>query len=102
VLNYDRRGRGDSGDAPPYAVEREIEDLDAGIGAAGGSASVAAMSSGARLALEAAARATAIDRLALWEAPLIADGSRPPIPTDDAARLARLLDEGRRGDAVAR
>src|SRR5512142_39965 len=55
VLNYDRRGRGDSGDTPPYAVDREIEDLDALIGEAGGSAAVFGYSSGATLALKAAA-----------------------------------------------
>src|SRR5436309_11394168 len=47
VLNYDRRGRGDSGDTPPYAVEREIEDIDALIAKAGGSAAVFGYSSGA-------------------------------------------------------
>src|SRR5262245_41348909 len=40
VLNYDRRGRGDSGDTPPYAIEREVEDLGAVIEVAGGSAGV--------------------------------------------------------------
>src|SRR5262249_26634869 len=55
VYHYDRRGRGDSGDTPPYAVEREIEDLAALIDDAGGSASVFGMSSGANLALRAAA-----------------------------------------------
>ena len=40
VFNYDRRGRGDSGDTKPYAVEREIEDIQALIDAAGGSAYV--------------------------------------------------------------
>src|SRR5438874_5151768 len=55
VFNYDRRGRGDSGDRAPYAVAREVEDLDAVIGAAGGSACVYGTSSGAALALEAAA-----------------------------------------------
>jgi pimeloyl-ACP methyl ester carboxylesterase len=55
VFNYDRRGRGDSGDTAPYAVEREIEDIDAVITAAGGSASVYGTSSGAALALQAAA-----------------------------------------------
>src|SRR5215469_7427537 len=54
VFNYDRRGRGDSGDTLPYAVEREIEDIDALIDAAGGSAFVFGNSSGAALALEAA------------------------------------------------
>jgi pimeloyl-ACP methyl ester carboxylesterase len=55
VFNYDRRGRGDSEDTAPYAVEREVEDVDAVISAAGGSASVYGTSSGAALALEAAA-----------------------------------------------
>src|SRR6266545_6767104 len=56
VINYDRRGRGDSGDTAPYSVEREIEDLDALIAAAGGSAYVFGFSSGAVIALKAAAR----------------------------------------------
>jgi pimeloyl-ACP methyl ester carboxylesterase len=69
ILNYDRRGRGDSGDTPPYAVEREIEDLDALIAAAGGSSAVFGYSSGAILALKAAARGLAITKLALYEPP---------------------------------
>src|SRR5688572_31106642 len=55
VYCYDRRGRGGSGDAPGYAVEREVEDLEALIGAAAGSAAVFGYSSGAMLALKAAA-----------------------------------------------
>ena len=60
VFTYDRRGRGDSTDTAPYAVEREIEDLDAVIAEAGGSAYVFGLSSGAALALEAAARGSAV------------------------------------------
>src|SRR5437763_4769065 len=56
VYNYDRRGRGDSGDTLPYAVEREIEDLEALIQVAGGTAALFGHSSGACLALEAAAK----------------------------------------------
>jgi pimeloyl-ACP methyl ester carboxylesterase len=56
VFNYDRRGRGESGDTLPYAVEREIEDLGALISEAGGSAAVFGHSSGATLALQAAAQ----------------------------------------------
>src|SRR2546425_11212552 len=67
VFMYDRRGRGDSGDTAPYAVEREIDDLDALIHEAGGSAFVYAMSSGAALALEAAASRLSIKKLALYE-----------------------------------
>src|SRR3712207_4988967 len=66
VFNYDRRGRGDSGDTAPYAVEREVEDLDAVIDDAGGSAFVYGTSSGGVLALEAAAGGLAVTKLALW------------------------------------
>jgi len=53
VYAYDRRGRGDSGDTQPYSVEREIEDIDAMIVRAGGSAFLYGHSSGACLALDA-------------------------------------------------
>ena len=99
VFNYDRRGRGDSGDKAPYAVEREVEDLDAVIAAAGGSASVYGTSSGAALALEAAASGLAITKLALWEPPFIVEG-RPRPPADTARILTELVAAGRRGDAV--
>src|SRR6266567_4887066 len=71
VLMYDRRGRGDSGDTAPYAVEREVEDLDALIRQAGGSACLFAMSSGAVLALHAAANGLSIRKLALYEPPFM-------------------------------
>lgn len=101
VYTYDRRGRGDSGDTAPYAVEREIEDLDAVIHAAGGSAFVCGVSSGAALALEAGARGLAISRLALFEPPYFVDDSRPPLADDYHARLAMMIATDRRGDAVA-
>jgi pimeloyl-ACP methyl ester carboxylesterase len=69
VYNYARRGRGDSGDTLPYALEREIEDIEALIAEAGGSAHLFGVSSGGALALEAAAAGLAIDRLAVYEAP---------------------------------
>ena len=69
VFNYDRRGRGDSGDTKPYAVDREIEDVQALIDAAGGSAYVWGLSSGAILALKAAAGGLDIKKLALHEPP---------------------------------
>ena len=88
VFAYDRRGRGESGDTPPYAVEREVEDLDALINEAGGSAFVFGHSSGAVLALEAARLLpTKIKKLALYEPPFIIDDSRPPAPEDCAAHL---------------
>ena len=67
VLNYDRRGRGDSGDTPPYAIEREVEDIEAVIDAAGGSANLWGSSSGAVLAMIAAASGAPVTKLALWE-----------------------------------
>jgi pimeloyl-ACP methyl ester carboxylesterase len=101
VFNYDRRGRGDSGDTAPYAVEREIEDLDALIKEAGEVASVFGTSSGAILALEAAAHGLAITKLALWEPPFSVDDDGPRRHKEYATRLAELLAAGRRGDAVA-
>jgi pimeloyl-ACP methyl ester carboxylesterase len=100
VLHYDRRGRGDSGDTAPYSLQREVEDIDALIAKTGGSASVFGMSSGAALALEAAARGAAITSLALYEAPFIVDDSRSPFPADYLPRLNALLAQDRRGDAV--
>lgn len=87
AYSYDRRGRGDSGDTPPYAVDREIEDLAAVIELAGGSAMVYGMSSGAVLALRAAAAGVPITRLALYEPPL------RPVDPDYTARLTTAAPE---------
>ncbi len=100
VITYDRRGRGESGDRKPYAVERELEDLDALIKEAGGAPYVFGASSGAALALEAANRGLPIKKLALYEAPYIVDDSTPPVPEDYVARLNELVASGHRGDAV--
>ena len=101
VFTYDRRGRGDSGDTAPYNVARELEDLDAVIQAAGGSAFVYGISSGAALALEGANRGLAIKKLALYEAPFIVDDTHPPIADDFLTRLKALIAANRRGEAVA-
>jgi pimeloyl-ACP methyl ester carboxylesterase len=101
VFAYDRRGRGDSGDTTPYAPERELQDLAALIEAAGGSAWIHGHSSGAVLALEAAAHGLPITRLALYEPPFMIDDSRPPVPDDFVATLEALVASDRRGDAVA-
>ena len=100
TFNLDRRGRGGSGDTPPYAVEREIEDIAAVIGAAGGSAAVFGYSSGATLALHAAARCSAITKLVVYDAPFAVDESHPRLPAGFADELERLVGAGRRGDAV--
>jgi len=82
VFNYDRRGRGDSGDTAPYAVEREVEDIDAVVEEAGGSSCLYGSSSGGALALVAAAGGLPITKLALWEPPFILDEkARPPAHT---------------------
>lgn len=100
VYSYDRRGRGDSGDTLPYAVEREIEDLEAMIDAAGGSAFVFGQSSGAVLSLRAAAAGLAIPKLAVYEPPFIVDDSRSPVPTDYVEHLDGLVAADRREDAL--
>jgi len=101
VFAYDRRGRGDSGDTPPYAVEREVEDIETLITEAGGSAFVFGHSSGAVLALEAARLLPSkIEKLAIYEPPFIIDDSRPPVPQDYVAHLNELIAAGRRGEAV--
>ena len=100
VLTYDRRGRGDSGDTPPYAVEREIEDFAAIVEAAGGGAAVLGMSSGGNLALRAAAAGVDISKLALWEPNFLIDDGRPPLPADYVDHLDELVAADRRGDAV--
>ncbi len=100
VFNYDRRGRGPSGDTPPYAVEREVEDIDAVVEAAGGSAYLFGSSSGAALALEAARQLpNRITKLALWEPPYIPEGFPRP-PADTAKTFSDLVAAGKRGDAA--
>ena len=101
VINYDRRGRGESGDTKPYAVEREVEDLEALILAVGGSAFVYGCSSGAALALEAAnLLGGKIKKLVVYEAPFVVDTSRAPVPADFAAQLSGMIVSNRRGAAV--
>jgi pimeloyl-ACP methyl ester carboxylesterase len=100
VFNYDRRGRGDSGDTPPYNIQREIEDLRTVLTEAGGSAAVFGNSSGAVLALHAAAAGLPLTRLALWEPPFMVDPDAPRRQREYVAQLTRLLDAGRRGDAM--
>lgn len=99
VFTYDRRGRGQSGDKGPYAMEREIEDIEALVSEAGGTAFVWGVSSGAVLALEATNRLPGIRKLALYEAPFIVDDSRPTTTTD-WIRIREAVAAGRRSDAL--
>src|SRR5918995_4804595 len=95
VINYDRRGRGDSGDTAPYALERESEDLGALITEAGGRASVYAHSSGAGLALHAAAHGLPIAKLVLHEPPYVPDREEERrISREYAENLRTILAEG--------
>jgi hypothetical protein len=100
VLNYDRRGRGDSTDTPPYSVDRELEDIEILLAAAGGSAVLVGLSSGAALAAHAGAAGLPIGHLVLWEPPFRLDVAGQQAAREYNARLRALLDEGRRGDAL--
>lgn len=82
TVTIDRRGRGDSGLTDPYAVEREIEDVAAVLRAAGGEAHLYGHSSGAVLALEAAAAGLAVVRLAVYEPPY---GDDPSVMSREVA-----------------
>ncbi len=94
---YDRRGRGDSEDHRPYAIEHEVEDLDAVVGAIGGPVFVFGHSSGGALGLEAAARGVAIKRLAVYEPPYV-----PGASSAFADTLAGLAASGRESEAAER
>jgi pimeloyl-ACP methyl ester carboxylesterase len=99
VFTYDRRGRGGSDDTAPYALEREVEDIAALLSEAGGAAFVWGTSSGAVLALEAANRLSGIEKLALYEAPLIVDDCRSTTE-DDWVRIGAAVAADRRSEAV--
>ena len=102
VYCYDRRGRGDSGDTQPYAVEREIEDLAALIDAAGRTACVYGHSSGASLALEAAvALGGQVRMLAMYEPPYNDDPAFRRAWGHYIGQLTQALAAGRGGDAIA-
>jgi pimeloyl-ACP methyl ester carboxylesterase len=102
VYFYDRRGRGDSGDTKPYAVAREIEDLAAVIGYSGGNAFVYGISSGAAVALEAAAAGVPMRKLATYEAAYTGVGvDTHGVPVDHAGHLNELLARNKRGAMVS-
>jgi pimeloyl-ACP methyl ester carboxylesterase len=94
VYIYDRRGRGESGDTQPYAPAREVEDLAAVIGAAGGDAYVMGQSSGGAIVLEAAASGVKMRKLASYEAPYVGQS------TDFLAKQKQLIADGNRKGAV--
>ena len=102
VYTYDRRGRGDSGNRKPYAVEREVEDIDALIQVAGGSAFVYGISSGGCLVLETALKlGDKVRKLALYEPPYNSDENSLQAWREYREQLEALLAADRRGDAAA-
>src|SRR5436853_40902 len=102
VYTYDRRGRGESGDTQPYAVEREIEDIDALISEAGGPAFIFGHSSGAILALDATLQlGEKIKKLAMYEAPCNDSSEAKLAWRAYIEKLTELLAAGRKGDAIA-
>ena len=100
TYNYARRGRGASGDTPPYAVERELEDIAALIANAGGRAHVYGASSGGMFALEAALAGLPIGRIALYEIPYDTTDGAAERFDDYREQLDATLSDGRRGDAI--
>jgi pimeloyl-ACP methyl ester carboxylesterase len=100
VYNYDRRGRGESGNTLPFAKQREIEDIQALIEDAGGKAMVVGFSSGGAVSLETAAATPGISKVVVYEVPFIVDSGRQPVPDDYAEQLMKLGTEGKRDEAV--
>jgi pimeloyl-ACP methyl ester carboxylesterase len=101
VISYDRRGRGDSGNTLPFAVDREIEDIEALIDCSGGSAYLFGISSGAALAFEAALKLGGkIKKLALYEPPYNDDPAAMQTMREYRRNLTETLAAGKNGDAV--
>lgn len=102
VYGFDRRGRGESGDTPPYAVDREIDDIEALIDRAGGPAFLYGHSSGGPLAMRAAIRlGSKVSKIAMYEPPYNNDPGAQESWSQYLSQLRETLAEGRRGDAVA-
>ncbi|HEY7093654.1 MAG TPA: alpha/beta hydrolase [Ktedonobacterales bacterium] len=99
VYNYDRRGRGESGDTKPFTKEREIEDIQALVADAGGQALLFGISSGGAVALEAAAALPGIRNVVVYEVPFIVDDSRAPLG-DYATYTAKLVADGKLDELV--
>ena len=102
VLHHDRRGRGQSSDTKPYAIQREVEDIEALIDSSGGAASLFGVSSGGALAFEAAlVLGSKVKKLAMYEAPYNDDPAARQGWVKYSKELNAAIDSGRRGDAVA-
>jgi pimeloyl-ACP methyl ester carboxylesterase len=101
VIDYDRRGRGASGNTSPYMTEKEVEDIAALVDASGGPAFLFGSSSGSVLALDAAAHlGPKVKRLYMFEPPFIIDSTRPPMDKTLSGAIDRQVAVGNRGEAV--
>ena len=101
VYNYDRRGRGDSTDTQPYAIEREVEDIEALIDAAGGKASLYGHSSGAVLALEAALRfGDRVDKVVMYDPSYVNDEAEKSEYNNLSQQVHKLLQDGKNAQAM--
>ena len=100
VISYDRRARGDSSDKQPYLVQREIEDIEALMNVAGGTAHLYGVSSGAVLSIQAVASGLPVKKMALFEPPYYTESRRHKPPLDAEQQLKKMIAEGRKKDAV--
>ena len=100
VFTYDRRGRGESGDIAPYAVEREIEDLQAIANQAGAPPFALGISSGGALILQAVASGVGVRKIALYEPPYVTNGKANSVE-DTKTRLQTFVSTGDRAGAVS-
>lgn len=101
VFDYDRRGRGESGDTAPFSVQKEVDDLRAVCEAAGGNPYVWATSSGAALALEAAAAGVPMRALAAHEPPYMVGEHAAKFDRGYERKVTKLVAEGKRSEAVS-
>jgi pimeloyl-ACP methyl ester carboxylesterase len=99
VYNYDRRGRGESGDTKPFTKQREMEDIQALMEDAGGEAMLFGISSGGAIALETAALTPGVTKVAVYEVPFIVDDSRQPL-LSYAEHTTQLVEEGKLDELV--
>jgi pimeloyl-ACP methyl ester carboxylesterase len=100
VYTYDRRGRGESGNTLPYAIEREFEDIEAIVKIIGEPPFIYGISSGAALALEAAKHGVNFRKILVFEAPYITDNSRAPYPANYLMCIQSMINEKKYGEAV--
>jgi pimeloyl-ACP methyl ester carboxylesterase len=102
VITYDRRGRGQSSDAPDYTMQKEIEDIAALLTVIGEPPALLGFSSGAVLIMEGARQSLGFGKLILVEPPYLLDDSRPRPSKTSVLELKALVDAGERGAAVER